>query len=71
MGPGRRGRRSRSLHREVSIAFTEGSCKLLKEAHSGDTWYLSLEILDLSKQRPNGLVTTESQSLINPRNLCC
>jgi hypothetical protein len=27
--------------------------------HSGDTWYSMLEIVDLSKERPNGLVTTK------------
>jgi len=44
---------------EVFIAFTELSCKFLKEVHSGDTLYSSLEIIDLSKQGPNGLVTTK------------
>src|ERR1700675_5025135 len=44
---------------EVFIAFTELSCKFLKEVHSGDTLYSSLEIIDLSKQGANGLVTTK------------
>ena len=44
---------------EVFIAFTDLSCKFLKEVHSGDTLYSSLEIIDLSKQGPNGLVTTK------------
>ena len=44
---------------DVFIAFTELSCKFLKEVHSGDTLYSSLEIIDLSKQGPNGLVTTK------------
>ena len=30
---------------EVFIAFTELSCKFLKEVHSGDTLYSSLEII--------------------------
>jgi len=44
---------------DVFIAFTELSCKFLKEVHSGDTLYSSLEIIDLSKQGPKGLVTTK------------
>jgi len=44
---------------DVFIAFTEASCKFLKEVHAGDTLYSSLEIIDLSKQGPNGLVTTK------------
>src|SRR6202047_714963 len=34
---------------EVSIAFTELSCKFHKEVHSGDTLYPALEIVELSK----------------------
>ena len=52
---------------EVFIAFTELSCKFLKEVHSGDTLYSSLEIIDLSKQAPNGLVTTKV-TVFNQRN---
>jgi len=52
---------------EVFIAFTELSCKFLKEVHSGDTLYSSLEIIDLSKQGPNGLVTTKV-TVFNQRN---
>ena len=44
---------------EAFIAFTELSCKFLKEVHSGDALQSSLEIIDLSKQGPNGLVTTK------------
>jgi acyl dehydratase len=44
---------------EVFIAFTEVSCKFLKEVHSGDTLYSCLEIIDLSRQGPNGVVTTK------------
>ena len=52
---------------EVFIAFTELSCKFLKEVHSGDTLYSSLESIDLSKQGPNGLVTTKV-TVFNQRN---
>jgi len=52
---------------EVFIAFTELSCKFLKEVHSGDTLYSSLEIIDLSKQGPKGLVTTKV-TVFNQRN---
>jgi acyl dehydratase len=51
---------------EVFIAFTELSCKFLKEVHSGDTLYPALEIVDLSIQGPNGLVTT-SVTVFNQR----
>src|SRR5271169_6797263 len=44
---------------EVFIAFTELSCKFLKEEHSGDTLYSSLEIIDLTRQAANGVVTTK------------
>lgn len=43
---------------EVFIAFTELSCKFLKEVHSGDTLYPALEVVDLSREGANGLVTT-------------
>jgi acyl dehydratase len=43
---------------EVFIAFTELSCKFLEEVHSGDTLYSTLEIVNLSKEGPHGLVTT-------------
>ena len=52
---------------EVFIAFTELSCKFLKEVHSGDTLYSSLEIIDLSEQGLNGLVTTKV-TVFNQRN---
>jgi acyl dehydratase len=44
---------------EVFIAFTELSCKFLKEVHTGDTLYPALEIIELSMQESNGLVTTK------------
>lgn len=43
---------------EVFIAFTELSCKFLKEVHSGDTLYPALEIIDLEKEGNQGTVTT-------------
>jgi acyl dehydratase len=52
---------------EVFIAFTELSCKFLKEAHSGDTLYPALEIVELSTQGSNGLVTT-SVTVFNQHN---
>jgi acyl dehydratase len=42
---------------EIFIAFTEVSCKFLKEVHAGGTLYSALEISDLSKQNANGPVT--------------
>jgi acyl dehydratase len=42
----------------VFLAFTEVSCQFLKEVHSGDTLYSALEIVALSPQGENGLVTT-------------
>ena len=36
---------------EVFIAFTELSCKFLKEVHSGDTLYPTLEIINLTPPR--------------------
>ena len=51
---------------EVFIAFTELSCKFLKEVHAGDTLYSALEIVDLSTEGENGLVTT-SVTVFNQR----
>ncbi|MGA3104609.1 MAG: MaoC family dehydratase [Terriglobales bacterium] len=45
---------------EIFIAFTEVSCKFLKEVHAGDTLYSALEIIDLSKQDANGPVTAKA-----------
>jgi len=42
-----------------SLAFTELSCKFLKEVHSGDTLYPALEIINLTPQGDTGLVTTK------------
>jgi acyl dehydratase len=44
---------------EVFIAFTELSCKFLKEVHSGDTLYPALEIINLTPQGDTGIVTTK------------
>jgi acyl dehydratase len=52
---------------EVFIAFTELSCKFLKEVHSGDTLYSALEIVELATQGFNGLVTT-NVTVFNQRN---
>jgi acyl dehydratase len=38
-------------------ARATGSCKFLKEVHAGDTLYSALEIVDLSREGENGLVT--------------
>ncbi|GAB3800020.1 MaoC family dehydratase [Spirosoma humi] len=43
---------------EVFISFNEVSCQFLKEVHSGDTLYSSLEIIDLIPQGATGLVVT-------------
>ncbi|MDC8104591.1 MULTISPECIES: MaoC family dehydratase [Chryseobacterium] len=43
----------------VFIAFLELSCHFLKEVHSGDTLYSSLEITDLTPQEDRGIVTTK------------
>ena len=43
---------------EGFIAFTQLSCKFLKEVHAGDTLYSTLEIIDLARERENGIVTT-------------
>jgi acyl dehydratase len=42
---------------EIFIAFTEVSCTFVKEVYAGDTLYSAIEIIDLSKQNANGLVT--------------
>lgn len=42
---------------EVFIAFTELSCRFLKEVHAGDTLYPSLEITGLSRENKVGTVT--------------
>src|SRR6476620_502577 len=52
---------------EVFIAFTELSCKFLKEVHSGDTLYPALEIINLTEQGPYCLVTTKV-TVFNQRN---
>jgi acyl dehydratase len=45
---------------DVFIAFTEASCKFLKEVHAGDTLYPELEIVDLTPQGDSGQVTTKA-----------
>jgi len=45
---------------DVFIAFTEASCKFLKEAHAGDTLYSALEIVALTPQGESGQVTTRA-----------
>src|SRR5271156_1986349 len=52
---------------EVFISFLELSCTFLGEVHSGDTLYPALEIIALSNQGANGLVTT-SVTVFNQRN---
>ena len=54
------------LGRVFQTAFTELSCKFLKEVDSGDTLYPALEIIELSTQGANGLVTT-SVTVFNQR----
>ena len=44
---------------ETFIAFTELSCKFLKEVHAGDTLYSTLEIIDLGREGENGVVITD------------
>ena len=51
---------------EAFIAFTELSCKFLKEVHSGDTLYPALEITELSRSGDVGTVTT-AVSVFNQR----
>lgn len=43
---------------ETFIAFTELSCKFLKEVHSGDTLYPALEITELATEDGKGVVIT-------------
>jgi acyl dehydratase len=45
---------------DVFIAFTEASCKFLKEVHAGDTLYSALEIIALAPQGDSGQVTTRA-----------
>jgi acyl dehydratase len=45
---------------DVFIAFTEASCKFLKEVHAGDTLYSALEIVALTPQGESGQVTTRA-----------
>jgi acyl dehydratase len=45
---------------DVFIAFTEASCKFLKEVHAGDTLYSALEIIALTPKGDNGQVTTRA-----------
>jgi acyl dehydratase len=52
---------------EVYLAFTELSCKFLKEVHSGDTLYPAIEITSLEKRHTTGLVTT-AVSIFNQRD---
>ncbi|MET1056051.1 MAG: MaoC family dehydratase [Pedobacter sp.] len=43
---------------EVFIAFTELSCRFLKEVNAGDTLYSALEIISLTPQGDKGIVET-------------
>jgi acyl dehydratase len=45
---------------DVFMAFTEASCKFLKEVHAGDTLYSALEIVALTPQGDSGQVTTRA-----------
>lgn len=45
---------------EVFIAFTEVSCKFLKEVNAGDTLYPALKIISLTPQGDKGIVETEA-----------
>jgi acyl dehydratase len=45
---------------DVFIAFTEASCKFLKEVHAGDTLYSALEIVALTPRGDTGQVTTKA-----------
>jgi acyl dehydratase len=45
---------------DVFIAFTEASCKFLREVHAGDTLYSGLEIVALTPQGDSGQVTTRA-----------
>jgi acyl dehydratase len=44
---------------EVFVAFTELSCKFLKEVHSGDTLYSALTIKALEPSESGGIVVTD------------
>jgi acyl dehydratase len=44
---------------EVFVAFTELSCKFLKEVHSGDTLYSALTIKALEPSEAGGTVVTD------------
>ncbi|MEU0500095.1 MaoC/PaaZ C-terminal domain-containing protein [Nocardia sp. NPDC005998] len=44
---------------EVFIAFTGLACTFHAEVHTGDTLYSQLEIIDLTPEGDNGLVTTQ------------
>ena len=39
---------------DVFIAFTEASCKFLKEVHAGDTLYSAFEVVALTRQGDSG-----------------
>src|SRR5882724_7997685 len=54
----RHGHSAPVVHGLQVLAFTELSCRFLKEVHAGDTLYSALEIVDLSREGENGLVTT-------------
>jgi acyl dehydratase len=45
---------------DAFIAFTEASCKFLKEVHAGDTLYSALEIVALTPQGDSGQVMTRA-----------
>src|ERR1700722_13721526 len=45
---------------DVFIAFTEASCKFLKEVHAEDTLYSALEIIALTPQGDSGQVATRA-----------
>jgi acyl dehydratase len=45
---------------DLFIAFTEASCKFLKEVHAGDTLYSALEIVALTPHGDSGQVTTRA-----------
>src|ERR1700740_625914 len=45
---------------DVFIAFTEASCRFLKEVHSGDTLYPQLDIIKLRTEGDTGIVTTRA-----------
>jgi acyl dehydratase len=51
---------------ESFLAFTEVSCKFLREVHSGDTLYPALEIVALNEADGKGMVTT-AVSIFNQR----